>query len=306
MLPLPSATVPGYDTGEDTTRYADWIESCALFTGERVSKSDVRDYFYEENTFQRGDADVTVANIWSELTRRNHLLSSSYPISIGENGIEANRRWQEIPGYSFTLVISYAKSNPDWEKQWCSDYTIHGQLFEKLSAAAIKAKFSGWDIDLIGWSPENPTLLKSQITDICSRLEETLGHELPSYTDKDGGIDLVCSYPFKDGRGNHPAFFIQCATGRNWVDKRYVDTQNLWTNWIGYRAPRIITRGFAIPFLLNDDAFRQTQVRVNGLVLDRVRLFKQIRPESDWLPQPVKELLLGWLEHRVPNLIEEN
>jgi hypothetical protein len=306
MLPLPTATVPGFGTGEDTAKYADWVEACALFTGDSISKSEVRDHFYEENTFQRGNADETVADIWSELSRRRFLLNSSFPIAIAENRIEPSVAWQEIPAYSFSLILSYAKTNPEWERHHCCDYVFHGQIFEELSAAALKVKFSGWEVDTIGWSPDNPVALRSQISGICTRLEEEVGRAEPDSSDKDGGIDLLCYYPFHDGRGDHPMFFIQCATGRNWVDKRSVNTMNLWTNWIYFRSPGLLTRGFAVPFLLNDEAFRRTQMSVNGLVLDRGRLFKQNSPETIWLPENLKLKLREWLDPRIPTLIDNN
>jgi len=304
MLPMPTSRVPGYETGEDTTRYADWVEASALFAGERVSKSDVRDHFYEENTFQRGNADETVANIWSELARRGRLLAAAFPLLVHAQHVEPRGSWQDAPAYAFSLLLSYARSNAEWEHQACSDYQIQGQLFERVSAASLKAKLAVWDVDTIGWSAEHPETLRSQIKGISERLGEEAGNESPSAADKDGGVDVMCYLAFRDRRGDNPAIFFQCATGRNWTDKRSVSTINLWTNWISFKAPHLLSRGFAIPFLLSDDAFRQTQMRVDGLVLDRIRLFAQTLPESEWLPRDLKIELQRWVSKRRDSLIK--
>lgn len=306
MIALPTDLVPGYETGIDTTRYSDWVEICALLNDDTVSKSDVRECFFEDNSYQIGEADLIVSNIWAELDRRNRLLDSAFPIEIKPNAVNACKSWHEIPGYVFCLILAYSKSKPDWEKHLCSDYTVHGQMFEELAASALRVKFAGWNVNVVGWSSENPSLLRNQIQGICGNLEEEAGSESPSTSDKDGGIDLMCHYPFSDGRGDQPVFFIQCATGRNWVTKRAVNTLNLWKNWINFKAPSLLSGGFAVPFLLDDDAFRQTQMRVDGLILDRVRLFKQSMPESEWLPAQLKERLLEWLDPRIPTLIDNN
>jgi len=304
MLPIPTSIVPGYETGEDTTRYADWVEASVLFTGERVSKADVRDYFYEENTFQRGNADETVDNIWSELTGRARMLAKAYPLGVRAQRVESRINWDKCPAYALNLFLSYSRSNAEWEHDQCSDYQIQGELFEQVAAAALKAMLAVWDVIPVGWSANHPERLKTQIQDICDRLGERPGQETPREVDKDGGVDVMCYRAFPDRRGDYPVFFIQCATGRNWTDKRMVNTLNLWTNWIHFRAPHLLSRGFAIPFSLKDDAFFLTQMCVDGLVLDRTRLFSMPSSESKWLPDDIRQRILQWLGDKLDRLAE--
>jgi hypothetical protein len=59
---------------------------------------------------------------------------------------------------------------------------------------------------------------------------------------------------------------------------------------------------FAVPFSLCDEAFRQTQMRVDGLILDRIRLFSSIRPEDKWLSAGTRQRIISWLNEKLNSL----
>lgn len=294
--------MPDHESGVDTTTYADWVEASVLFSGERISKADVRDYFYEENTFRRESTDEVVDNIWSELDRRQRFLRKSFPVKLKGQRIERRIEWRQCPAYSFCLLLSYSKSNKVWMHKACHDFQEQGLLFEYVTADALRETLSTWEVDRLGWCAEEPQNLHSHINTICERLGELKGHESPRPDDKDGGVDVLCYRTFPDCRGDYPVFFVQCSTGVDWIHKRGENAFNLWTNWISFRAPQLLSRVFAVPFSLCDTAFVQTQMRVNGLILDRVRLFSSPRPEENWLTKDTRQRIGNWLNEKLKTL----
>jgi hypothetical protein len=302
MLPMPNSIMTGYESGGDTTTYADWVEASVLFSGERVSKADVRDYFYEENTFRRESTDEVVDNVWSELERRQRLLCESFPVALAGQRIKQRMNWTQCPAYSFCLLVSYSKSNKEWMHQACHDYQEQGVLFEHVTADALRETLNTWEVDRLGWCVEDPQKLCSHIDKICMKLGERPGLEKPRPAENDGGVDVMCYRAFPDCRGDYPVFFVQCSTGVDWVGKRGQNALNLWTNWIDFRAPQLLSRVFAVPFSLCDEAFAQTQMRVNGLVLDRIRLFSSARPEEEWLDAGTRHRIGDWLKVKLETL----
>ncbi|MEI7899181.1 MAG: hypothetical protein WCK89_02945 [bacterium] len=302
MLPMPSSIMPGHESGGETTTYADWVEASVLFSREAVSKADVRDYFYEENTFQREKTDEAVDNIWSELVRRRRVLRNKYPVTPRKGRLELTINWDSCPAYSFCLLVSYAKGNKAWMQRSCNDYPEQGCLFEQVTSDALRKTFTAWEVDRTGWSAETPTRLSSCINMILGKLGECPGAGKPRSDDKDGAVDILCYRTFSDCRGDYPVFFVQCSTGNDWIDKRGQNVIPLWKDWIGFRAPNLLSRAFAVPFSLCDDAFLQTQVRVDGLVLDRIRLFSGTQPEAQWLAEDTRLRIIDWLKKKLATL----
>jgi len=305
MLPIPTSTTGlGYEEVDETSVYADWVECSALFHGEPISKADVQDCFTEINSFDKEKTPSTMADIWSELERRKRLLGQCYPVSINGSRITA-MDWKDYAAYSFCLLLSYSKSNQEWEQNFCTDYPTQGALFERVSVAALKHLLKNWEVRLTGWSKENPTLIKSQIKSIAAELGEPIGQATPRSVDKDGGVDVLCYRQFPDKRGNYPVILVQCATGRNWTAKLGLDFLNLWANWIYFKARNVLSRGFAVPFAFGDETFRQTQMHGNCLILDRIRLFSHDVPEPNWLPEDLSTEIKTWVTQKINTLPEE-
>lgn len=302
---MPNSFNSGYESSRETTTYADWVEASVLFLGESVSKADVRDYFYEENTFRRERSDEMVDDIWSELVRRCRLLRKRFPILPKGNHVERRYDWESCLAYSFCLLVSYAKGNSVWMKRYCNDYQEQGSIFEHVTADALQDIFPTWNVNRIGWSAETPTKLISCIDSICQQLGETTGNECPRVHDNDGAVDVLCYKSFPDSRGNYPVFFVQCSTGKDWVNKRGQQSLNLWRNWINFRAKQLLSRAFVVPFSLCEDAFVQTQLCVDGLVLDRIRLFALSRSEEKWLGNTARTRINVWLNQKIRTLTEK-
>ena len=305
MLPIPTTISGlGYEDVDETSVYADWVECSALVRGDSISKADVKECFSEIDSFNSENTPAKIADIWSELDRRKRHLGQCSPLSITENRITA-ASWHDYVAYSFCLLLSYSKSNQEWEQKFCKDYQAQGALFEHISAAALKSIMKNWKVRPTGWSYANSTNIQKQIKGIATDIGEQIGSESPRAIDKDGGVDILCYRQFPDERGNYPVFFVQCATGRNWVDKRGEDALRLWRNWIHFRTPNLLSRGLAVPFALGDETFRQTQVCGDCLILDRIRLFSHGATESEWLEKDHCYKIKSWIAEKLKSLPDD-
>jgi len=303
MLPIPTTTTGlGYEDADETSVHADWIECSVLFHDDAISKADVQDCFSEIDSFNKENIQQKTDDIWSELERRKRILGRCCPVSIKGNRITA-ANWHSFSAYSFCLLLSYSKSNREWEHNFCKDYQTQGMLFERVSTAALMHIFNNWEIIHTGWSKATHVNIKKQIQHIADDLGEEI-LEFPGPDDKDGGVDILCYRQFPDKRGNYPVIFVQCATGKNWTDKRCLNALRLWKSWIRFNAPNMLLRGFAVPFAFGDATFYQTQTRGDCLVLDRIRLFSQDE-ESKWLTNELSEELKSWVTQKLNTFSED-
>ena len=88
----------------------DWLEGTMLFSEDEVSKADVADALCEEHIYDSQDfASQIVSDTWSELKRRQSLVSKGAPFDVGRNRIERRHDWQDTPGHSFCVLLSFSK-----------------------------------------------------------------------------------------------------------------------------------------------------------------------------------------------------
>ncbi len=113
-------------------------------------------------------------------------------------------------------------------------------------------------------------------------------------------MDLLGYRNFGDDRQGNIVYLIQCASGANWRHKLKTPDLDIWRSLVSFSARP--NRGFAAPFLFDDDTFKRNCIRVNGLLLDRARLLAASCYKQDWLPNDVTEGLVEWCERRVSGL----
>ena len=300
MLPLPSngvrRSVTKHNSRVDVL--ADWIEGSVLFGEARVSTSDIKDSLCEHQIYSSQDfAAEFVSDLWAELRRRIERGELT-ALAIDAHGIEPAHPWQDSPAHAFCLILALR----DWYS--CADgtYTEQGELFEKLAERSLHAR--GWRLLRTGWSSKRVNQLSATVTAVSSHLgEPQIPDGIGRWTTpaaKDAGLDLVCDRPFFDDRGGHPLFFVQCASGANWNDKVHTPDLRLWEKLIDFSNGPV--RGFALPYVLPDDEFRRTASRVNGMVLDRLRLVGLPDKPDEWLRPKLCADLIAWVGSRVDGL----
>ena len=277
---------------------ADWIEGSVLFSQARISMSDVKDELCDHEVYSSQDFAAEFVDIlWAELRRRigGGGLAA---LAIDGRGIERTRPWQDTPAHGFCLVLALR----EWYSLADGPYAEQGELFEKLTERSLRAR--GWRLLRTGWSTTRVNQLRARVGMIASHLGEAeIEGGIGRWTRqgaKDAGLDLVCDRPFADGRGGRPLFFVQCASGADWSDKVYTPDLRLWEKLIDFANGPV--RGFALPYVLGDDELRRTASRVNGMVLDRLRLVAICEEGGDWLTPELREELVAWMDGRIAEL----
>lgn len=123
---------------------------------------------------------------------------------------------------------------------------------------------------------------------------------------KDGGLDVVCYLPFRDCWSGRPLYFVQCASGANWKEKRHTPVLSLWEKLLDLATKPV--RGIAIPFALLEDDFRKSvNFDLLSLMLDRHRLCgpSQTSGKKVWPSQGLKKDLNVWIKARLPVLLNQ-
>lgn len=279
---------------------SDWIESSVVFACTPISASDVIDILQENGIYRDQDfAKEIVKDAWTELDRRRRSVDDGVPFELQRGSIRCIAKWTDTPSYSFCLMLSLLKWSPSWFHLTKGDYQIHGELFERMTAESLEAL--GWRVFHTGWTHTRVNSLREKVQSIADHLNEPIiPRQVGRWTRpaaKDVGLDVVCEYPFADGAGGRPLYLIQCATGQNWRTKIGTPNLSVWCKLIDFSNSPI--QGFALPFCLDIDDFRQTCCTVNGLMLDRYRL---VDGEPGWESSALAKELIRWTREQVKKL----
>ncbi len=306
MLALPtkgiSRSVDEHNVELDV--FCDWIEGSILFSNEeKLSSTDVVDVLlegliYDDQSF----AVEMVADAWSELQRRKAWIGAGAPFSVEHRRIKRLRSWQDEPAHSFCVLLALSVWYSGWARQFGSDYTEQGELFELLTKESLEHQFSDWQIHHTGWSRTRAVKLAEVVSDIADRLGEAQGQLEPwAIPDaNDAGLDLLCYRPFPDSRVGIPVYLVQCASGGNWEEKLHMPELKVWTKVIQFAAtPR---KAFATPFAFLDDVFANACNIVDGMLLDRCRLLAACRHCENWVSPSLRDRIIAWTEPRVAAL----
>ena len=285
---------------------AEWVEGCITFVDERVSESDITDILIEENLYQDQDfAKERIGDAFLELRRRAHCLGDVCPFAIEGIHIKRLIEWQETPSYAFCLMLALQVAYRDQFVQlFGHNYAQQGILFERLTTEALSQ---------LGWRPHTPAWSKAAATSIRDKIEALALHlgernradavdRWSSDDAKDAGLDVVCDIPFTDGWPGRPLFYVQCASGEGWKDKRASPNLALWEKFLDLATqPR---RGISMPFaLLADDFRKEANYDKLSLLLDRHRICTPKQGlKGDWPSAGLTKDLNQWTDSKLPAL----
>lgn len=281
----------------------DWLEGCILFDGADISTSDVVDNLIENDIYEEQDfAREIVDASWSEMRRRQAWMGNGASIKIEGQRLIPRCPWQDSPAHSFCLALSYAAWYPQWTRQFGSDYTTQGDLFEKLTQESLKVMFPQWVIHHTGWRRANPVTISDVVQEVATHLNEAMG-EVTVWTEekaKDAGLDLLCYRSYGDGRVGVPVYLLQCASGRDWTDKLHTPDLKIWKRIVRFVAePK---KAFAMPFAVEDEEFIRRCNVVDGPFLDRYRLLAAGRDKANWVSRQLRSSIIAWVEPRIAQL----
>ncbi len=306
MLKIPIKGITPHNVELDV--FCDWIEGSVLFVEKVLSTTDIVDALCEDYIYTDQDKGFrVVADAWTELRRRQVWIGSGAPFSItGRRITRRSRSWENTPAHSFCVLLALAKWYSRWAKQFGSDYTEQGELFEELTKESLETQFSGWRIHLTGWSRTRANMLASIVADVETHLGEHKG-DVGRWTKpraKEAGLDLLCYRPFPDGRVGVPVYLMQCASGGDWEGKLHTPNLKIWTKVIEFAAtPR---KAFATPFAFTDRDFIQNSNLVDGMLLDRYRLLSAAQHRKNWLSSQLRNRIVAWATPRVTELPRRN
>ena len=282
----------------------DWIEASVLFLQEELTGADVVDALRENELYESQDfAWAFVEDAFSHIRTRRHLFGSGYPVRFqGKDRLKPRGAVSDYGAYGFCLALSIPNLYPKWASGFGHNFTLQGELFEKLTCESVAYSLSGWEVHITGWSRTNTNKLKDVVATVASLLGEGIG-DISRWTRasaNEAGLDLLCFRPFPDQRVGVPVYLVQCASGANWEQKLRTPDLKVWRKLVTFAAePK---KAFSMPYaLMNDEFIRHTNV-VDGLLLDRHRLLAPGKDNQNWVSQQLNDDLLHWMNLRIGSL----
>jgi hypothetical protein len=273
----------------------DWVEASVLFVDDFVSKSDVADILVENTIYRDQDfAREFIENIWYVLRRRERDLGASAPFRVSGERIQRSLHWKDVAAHAFCLVVTLRPHLSKWNKALDGKYGEQGGLFEQLTAESLTQL--GWDVYRTGWNELNDKNdFERVVSDISDRIFDPSTPQNIHKNANDTGLDLVCHLTFSDGRGGHPVFLVQCASGQNWEKKLRTPSLSIWRRLIDFSGTHNL--GFAVPIgFARDEEFRRMRISSEGLFWDRYRLLAAGRAKRDWISPKLHDDLVKWVE----------
>ena len=280
---------------------ADWLEANLLFCGRTVSASDVADTLIQSQSVA-ADQDLAngiVSDGWFEVQRRQLWSGQAGTVGVTDGALTTQFDWEDTPIWSFFVLLSIQRMFPTWSNAQ-ANYSVQGELFERVVEEICPAMFPGWRSYRTGWSPGNTKNIPLIVQQLTERLH-VLGHAnlaawLPPGA-KDGGLDIVCYRHFDDQREALPVYFLQCASGRNWRQK--VGTPNA-DEWQKYLDSAVMpSTGIAAPFVIDNEQLRFAALRGQVVVLDRLRMLSAATSGGVELSLNLRKQVLDWMRPRV-------
>ena len=284
----------------------EWLEGSITFADDRLTQSDAVDILTEEEIYRSQDfAREWLQAAWKEIARRQRILGNYCPYDC--HGVRLRRRmeWSETPAYSFCLMLAMqVRYHDELEEDIPFDYNTQGILFEKLTLSALEQR--GMAVHATAWSKVASNSIRDRVGALALHLgERAIEGGIEEWADpqiKDGGLDVVCHFPFPDGWGGRPLYLIQCASGANWKDKKHTPKVALWKKLIDFSTePR---RGIAMPFAILEEEFRrESNDDLFAFLLDRHRIGALPTGSPDnWPEFGLRAELNDWIRPRVDAL----
>jgi hypothetical protein len=289
----------------DLAILCDWVEASVVFDSEEMSRSEVIDTLLENHVYQNQDfAAEIVESAWAILRERFEYLGGPLGITATGNRISRKQSWDTFPAYGFCLALSCAEVYPAWAGGWSTPPATHGDMFERLVAESVEKRFTGWTVRRLGWSPTNAVRLRATIDGMIGDLSEKAGAEIDTHVTNSAnelGLDLLVYHSFADGESSFPVFMIQCASGKNWVEKRHTPDMNIWSKVVSFNSHPV--KGFAMPFAFSDGLeLRKAATPVNGLFMERNRLLGVFKANPANLSSDLNNSLIEWTSAQVKSI----
>jgi len=308
----------------DLVGFADWVELIGLLAEDgTISQSEVADVLLtsglygaeprelfpgdegtaaEEDLSSDDPAFMFVMRIWNHLALRQRLLGDVYPFDVRSDIlVRTPNAWSDVPSFTQILLTAHTARYGDETVVERSNGVSFRQLFEKAVQAAGLGLFGGPASRFgVPREPGWPTGVNERVERFADELSlSILRRDLPETTG-DRTLDVAVRVHVGGDPTGALVFLTQCATGRNWKDKRGEPTLEEWRDVLMWEG--VIFRGVAVPWWLKDSAEYERYFRYfdRALVLDRRRLLAG-RPD-EYLANDVRDMILEWCEAQIARL----
>jgi hypothetical protein len=295
-----SKTLPAPRNLEDPVELADWLELMALSSRDRnASKGDLSSLLKRAGVFQPANEPQAVEALclatFAELDSRLKAAAGSYPFQVALPLIKARAKaFERYPSYIFCLCLSAWRWINPTERP-----SNARQLFEDLSCFAAKTFFGGEVLRLA--SPRGPELKEfpKAIQALCQLVGEGGGYRKgqPPKATKDDTLDVVAWRHFPDGRYGKLVLLGQCASGKDWLDKRSeLQPEDFMDMWMSQRFTSRCIKAFFIPHRLDEKRWEDT-TRKGGIPFDRCRVAYWAQ---QYRPLPKRQEFIAWSKSVIP------
>ena len=277
---------------------ADWVELCVVADGRTMSYEEVATAYRDAGLYPQVESDEPSLeeDTWAELKRRKKFLGEEYPLAVCDNTLKGGVSL-ESPSFDLLLLAATAGHYGRGEGQELA------RLFEHVVAAASIGLLGG-KAARFGWPPDEgtPTNVAGRIMHFAKELDlQPQEHDSKVESrEKDIGLDIAAQHGIGGSVAGTVVFLIQCATGRNWEEKKSSVSVPRWLELIDWNA--IPIPAFAVPWwwARDKDYIRYFRRMGHAVVLDRARLLKG--GPDDQLDDDRKEKVKAWTDKRLKAL----
>jgi hypothetical protein len=266
MIPPPIELTPN--------TVADWVEASLLAdeVQNRIADAAVVDALDELHI---DEPEIHLANLRTEILRREHFLGARYPIRRRGLGYDRVVEWEDCLPYSFLLLVSL---NQLYVQLTFGGGTAHvpAELFENITGNALR-QYLGGEIIRLGAPRRQPVPagFPAAVQYLADQLFEAFGYgQLEVQEGGDDGVDIIGWKPFDDGFSSQLVVLAQCAIGTDWYDKRSALDLRVWGRHI--RCASLPVTAFAVPFQHELGGIREETALRGGILLDRARIVKNL------------------------------
>jgi hypothetical protein len=275
--------------GADIYIVVDWLELEAflspfgvagvddVISSQFLQSEDAEDDIAERD---RQEEDLRSA-IEAEVRFRDSALGDAYPFALSDDGEQleitcGDEVHDAASAYLLCLILSHVTNSPILRVPPDPGIVREARkrLFQILATLAAAGHAHGGAVSL-GWPREK----KESIIDVVARATASAGtgqaraqpHSAEPKGAKDGGLDVLAWQPAPDGPPPEIFYFVQAASGNNWVGKSSRDDHQQFLTCYFDTHPMCNFAFLTVcPFRLSEKDKQYQQIS-HGTISDRTR-----------------------------------
>ena len=273
-------------TSNDINRIADWIELHILYSNTSISKSKVLSILQKDGvSVEEEDIDSVI----TELERRLNLYGKTKPFEIVGTNIFPKLKWKNIP--EFTLCLYYSTYGVGTTAKGAKR-DMGTKLFEDITKSCLENYLQSKG-HLFGFP--SPLSFKKQLDDFAKAINEKR-FEDPNPHDKDRDVDLIVYKQLDEFRDNCILFFVQCAAGKNWDEKKTVPIES-YRRYMSFCLKAAVS-SLAITQVVDMNDWRNA-CDDYGIIIDRARIFRLLTDKKNIIPKKLNQEIIEWCKTKL-------